>query len=36
MEDRARELNQAIREREEDLEKRFRRYYPNKDYPYKK
>ena len=35
-EDRARELNQEIREREEDLERRFRKYYPNKYYPYKK
>ena len=36
IEDRARELNQEIREREEDLERRFRKYYPNKYYPYKK
>ena len=36
MEDRARELDQEIREREEDLERRFRKYYPNKYYPYKK
>ena len=36
MEDRARELNQEIREREEDLERIFRKYYPNKYYPYKK
>ena len=36
MEDRARELNQEICEREEDLERRFRNYYPNKYYPYKK
>ena len=36
MEDRARELNQEIRQREEDLERRFRKYYPNKYYPYKK
>ena len=35
-EDRARELNQEIREREEDLVRRFRKYYPNKYYPYKK
>ena len=36
MEDRARELNQEIREREEDLERRITKYYPNKYYPYKK
>ena len=36
MEDRARELDQEIRECEEDLERRFRKYYPNKYYPYKK
>ena len=30
MEDRARELGQEIREREEDLERRFRKYYPYK------
>ena len=36
MEDRARKLNQEIREREEDLERRFRKYYPDKYYPYKK
>ena len=36
MEDRTRELNREIREREEDLERRFRKYYPNKYYPYKK
>ena len=36
MEDRARELNQEIREREEDFERRFRKYYSNKYYPYKK
>ena len=36
MEDRARELDQEICEREEDLERRFRKYYPNKYYPYKK
>ena len=34
MEDRARELDQEICEREEDLERRFRKYYPNKYYPY--
>ena len=35
-EGRARKLDQEIREREEDLERRFRTYYPNKYYPYKK
>ena len=36
MEDSARELDQEIRECEEDLERRFRKYYPNKYYSYKK
>ena len=35
-EDKARELEKEIREREEDLERRFRKYYPDKYYPYKK
>ena len=35
-EDRAVKLNKEIREREEDLERRFRKYYPDKYYPYKK
>ena len=35
-EDKARKLEKEIREREEDLERRFRKYYPNKYYPYKK
>ena len=35
-EDRAHKLKQKICEREEDLERRFRKYYPNKYYPYKK
>ena len=34
-EDRARELNKEIPEREEDLERRFIKYYPDKYYPYK-
>ena len=34
-EDRARKLDQEIRECEEDLERRFRKYYPDKYYPYK-
>ena len=33
-EDRARELEKEIREREEDLERRFRKYFPDKHYPY--
>ena len=36
MEDRACELDEEIREREEDLERRFRKYYPYKYYSYKK
>ena len=35
-ENKALKLNKEIREREEDLERRFRKYYPNKYYPYKK
>ena len=34
-EDRALKLGKEIRKREEDLERRFRKYYPNKYYPYK-
>ena len=30
MEDKALKLNKEIREREEDLERRFRKYYPYK------
>ena len=36
MEERARELDKEIREREEDLERRFRKYYLDQYYPYKK
>ena len=36
MEDKARKLDKEIREREEDIERRFRKYYPDKYYPYKK
>ena len=36
MEDRAHKLKQEIREREEVLERRFRKYYPDKYYTYKK
>ena len=35
-EDKARKLEKEICEREEDLERRFRKYYPDKYYPYKK
>ena len=35
-EDKARKLDKEIREREEDLERRFKKYYPDKYYPYKK
>ena len=35
-EDKASKLDKEIREREEDLERRFRKYYPDKYYPYKK
>ena len=35
-EDKARKLDKEIREREEDIERRFRKYYPDKYYPYKK
>ena len=35
-ENRARELDKEIRKREEDLETRFRKYYPDKYYLYKK
>ena len=34
-EDKALKLNKEICEREEDLERRCRKYYPNKCYPYK-
>ena len=34
-EDKARKLDKEIREREEYLERRFRKYYPDKYYPYK-
>ena len=30
------QLDKEIREREEDIERRFRKYYPDKYYPYKK
>ena len=35
-EDKASKLDKEIREREEDIERRFRKYYPDKYYPYKK
>ena len=35
-EDKARKLDKEIREREEDIERRFRKYYPDKYHPYKK
>ena len=35
-EDKVRKLDKEIREREEDIEGRFRKYYPDKYYPYKK
>ena len=35
-EDKARKLDKKIREREEDIERRFTKYYPDKYYPYKK
>ena len=35
-EDKARRLDKKIREREEDIERRFRKYYPDKYYPSKK
>ena len=35
-ENKARELDKEIRKLEEDLERRFRIYYPDKYYPYKK
>ena len=35
-EDEARKLDKEIREREEDIERRFRKYNPDKYYPYKK
>ena len=36
MEDKACKLDKEIREREEDIKRRFRKYYPDKYYPYKK
>ena len=30
------QIRKKIREREEDIERRFRKYYPDKYYPYKK
>ena len=36
MEDKARKLDKELCEREEDIERRFRKYYPDKYYPYKK
>ena len=35
-EDKVCKLNKEIREREEDIERRFKKYYPDKYYPYKK
>ena len=35
-EDEVCKLEKEIREREEDIERRFRKYYPDKYYPYKK
>ena len=35
-EDEVRKLDKEIRERKEDIERRFRKYYPDKYYPYKK
>ena len=35
-EDEVRKLDKEIRELEEDIERRFRKYYPDKYYPYKK
>ena len=35
-EDKVRKLDKEIREREGDIERRFRKYYPDKYYPYKK
>ena len=35
-EDEVRKLEKEIHEREEDLERRFRKYYPDNYYPYKK
>ena len=34
-EDKKLKLNKEIREREEDLQRRFKKYYPDKYYPYK-
>ena len=35
-EDKVRKLDKEMREREEDIERRFRKYYPDKYYLYKK
>ena len=35
-EDEVRKLEKELRERKEDIERRFRKYYPDKCYPYKK
>ena len=35
-EDKVRKLDKEIREREEDIERRFKKYYPEKYYLYKK
>ena len=35
-EDEVRKLEKKIRERKEDIERRFRKYYPDKYYSYKK
>ena len=35
-EDKVRKLDKEIREREEDIERRFGKYYPDKYYAYKK
>ena len=35
-EDKVCKLNKEIREREEDIERRFKKYYPDQYYPYKK
>ena len=34
-EDKVRKLDKEIHEREQDIERRFRKYYPDKYYPYK-
>ena len=35
-EDKVRKLDKEIRELEEDIERRFRKFYPDKHYPFKK